>query len=216
MRKTVLYIVFALFFVQATAQTQAIRDSIVGTYFCNVKFTANNVTVYNTDTIYPYVDPLDTIGFYIDDGRFCCWLVHMVLNNDSFFIATDAVSYGYFFAPDSFYYFLNCLSPLGCYYNFYCNKILPPIGIDESGFQKKDFSFSPNPANTKLFITSYTNMTNLNVQLKNVLGQIMHEKKYPYLDNSFELDVSKINNGIYFLNLIYGEKTKSFKVIIQH
>jgi hypothetical protein len=216
MRIAIIHFVFVFLAITAKSQTQAIRDSIVGTYFCNVKITANNVTVFNTDTIYPYVDPLDTIGFYIDDGRFCCWLVHMVLNNDSFFVATNAVSYGNFIAPDSFYYFLNCLSPLGCYYNFYCTKILPSTGIEESGFQKNDFSFYPNPANTKLFITSKTNLTYLNVQLKNLVGQIIFEEKYPYLDNSIELDVSKINNGIYFLNVIHGEQTKSFKVIIQH
>jgi hypothetical protein len=215
MRRTFLYIAFALFFGNATAQTQAIRDSIVGTYFCNVTFTANNVTTYYTDTIHPYPVLNDSLSFNIEDGQFCCWTANMVLQNDSFFLE-NGLTYGFFYAPDSLYYFNNCLSPLGCYYNFYCNKILPSVGIDESGFQKNDFSFYPNPANTKLFVTSKTNLTNVNVQLKNVLGQIILNEKYPYLDNSIELDVSKINNGIYFLNVIHGEQTKSFKVIIQH
>jgi hypothetical protein len=215
MRIVIIHFVFVFLAITAKSQTQAIRDSIVGTYFCNVKFTANNVTTYYTDTIHPYPVLTDSLSFNIEDGQFCCWTANMVLQNDSFFLE-NSLCYGYFFAPDSLYYFYNCLSPLGCYINFYCNKILPPVGIDESGFQKNDFSFSPNPANTKLYVTSKTNLTNVNVQLKNVLGQIILNEKYPYLDNSIELDVSKINNGIYFLNVIHGEQTKSFKVIIQH
>lgn len=216
MKKTIIYFVLGLFVLKANAQTQAIRDSIVGKYFCNVTFIANGNTSYYTDTLNPYIDPSDSIAFYIDDGQFCCWLAHMVLNNDSDFAATNVISDGTFYAPDSLYYYYNCLSPLGCVYLFYCNKLSTYTGINENPFLQNSIIIKPNPANNKLIISSEILLGNIKIQLQNALGATVFEKKSQNLNSAVALDISKIPNGIYFLSLNQEEQTKVYKIIIQH
>ena len=210
-------ILLSTFIIQSTlsfCQTQAIRDSIIGKYFCNVTFTGNGQTSYHTDTIYPYPVPLDSLAFIIDDGKFCCWTAHMVLNNNSVFIATNALSQGVFYAPDSLYYFHNCLSPLGCYYNFYCLKISSSIGLQEikglTGIQ-----INPNPVSENFNLTFNKHYNLLNATLYNITGQKVFEKQFINPGTMFEINVSTYPRGIYLLKLSDELASKSFKVVLQ-
>ena len=81
--QVIIIILFLLHSMNVLGQSQTIRDSIIGTYYCDVVFIAMGNTTFDTDTVKPVPDPLDTISFYIDDGKYCCWNVHMTLQNDS-------------------------------------------------------------------------------------------------------------------------------------
>ncbi|HNW69601.1 MAG TPA: T9SS type A sorting domain-containing protein [Bacteroidales bacterium] len=196
------------------SQNQSIRDSIIGKYFCHVTFYFNQNTTYDTDTINPFLDPADTIAFTIDDGKYCCWDLHMVLINDSVFTATNAISDGKFYAPDSLYYNYNCLSPLGCFYYFNCHKVSSSVivEINESEFSDNLFNISPNPANDKLIIASKIFLRNTIVQLHNIVGEIVFENNFQNINTLVEIDVSRIKNGIYFLSLIQGQQVNIFKM----
>jgi hypothetical protein len=216
MRIAIIYFVFVFLAITAKSQTQAIRDSLIGTYYCDGVFYLGGNTSYFSDSLKPYIDNTDTLSFFVYDSIACCWFTKMKFGTDYFFISPNGLHFGDFIPPDSMILLYNCLSTQVCYFKYYCKRInIPAIGMGDVT-KNNLISIYPNPVNNGLFIAFELNLININVQLKNVLGQIILNEKYPYLDNSIELDVSKINNGIYFLNVIHGEQTKSFKVIIQH
>lgn len=215
MKSTIIFIILISFTSQVNAQTQPIRDSIIGKYFCNVTFIANGNTSYYTDTINPQIDLTDTIGFFIDDGQFCCWTAHMILNNDSAFTATNVISEGVFYAPDSLYYYYNCLSPLGCFYFFYCNKISSIVSINEFKNTNELFSIFPNPSNDILNVFFDKSYLKLNASIYNIVGQKVFEKNFENVNSSLKLNVANYPRGIYLLKLSDEKKEKIFKIILE-
>lgn len=215
MKRTIIFFILISFASQINAQNQAIRDTILGIYFCNVTFISNGNTSYNTDTIRPYADAFDSIGFFIDDGQFCCWSAHMILNNDSAFTATNVISEGVFYAPDSLYYTYNCLSPLGCVYLFHCNKISSPVGVMELKNTNELFSIFPNPSHDLLSVHMSTTLSMLKASIYNIFGQKIFERDFENIDASFEINVANHPRGIYFLKLNDGKNEKIFKVILE-
>ena len=213
MRKSFLFLVFTIPMLNASAQTQAIRDSIVGQYFCNVTFIGNGNTSYYTDTIYPYPDNTDTIAFYIDDGQFCCWTAHEVLTNDSDFISNNVLSQGTFYQPDSLYYYYNCLSPLGCVYLFYCHKISSTTGKIENEFSKTSVTLSPNPTINALNLIFDHELHNLQVQIMNITGKQILDLNFPGNNKVIEINTSTLDNGIYFIMINHKKRTVIYKFV---
>ncbi len=68
----------------------------------------------------------------------------------------------------------------------------------------------PNPANKKVVVSSKENITS--IRITNNLGQVIH-----FIDNIFvlkkEIDISKLSNGIYYVQIETKNKLQTIKLI---
>ena len=77
--------------------------------------------------------------------------------------------------------------------------------IKETG---ADFSIFPNPANSRLFVAMQSNDAKpYYIRITNVLGQTMYMLPQPDLSNG--IDISRLKNGMYFLQLTSDPYKKS-------
>jgi len=81
------------------------------------------------------------------------------------------------------------------------------IGIDD--FKSKEFSASPNPVNDILHIKAKEHITEIN--LFNVLGQEIYNQEFNALNS--QIDMSKFDNGIYFLKVKIDDIIGTIKII---
>ncbi len=73
----------------------------------------------------------------------------------------------------------------------------------------------PNPTNSILFITGEI-QTIKNIRIYNELGQLCYSKKPNLKNNTIEVDVSRLNKGVFFMELdkeTNEKTTKSFAII---
>ncbi len=84
-----------------------------------------------------------------------------------------------------------------------------PVGIDETKITDNQLSIYPNPANQILHIT--TPIVNFQLSIVNLTGQTLLTTKLK--NGEAQVDVSHLDNGIYFLKTDNG---KTQKLIIQH
>lgn len=216
MKKTVLSILLILQALFSIAQTKAIRDSLIGNYFCNVILVLNGNSYNYNYNLNAYPDVNDSLSFFIDDTIACCWHPNFLIFNDTSFInIPGGLDYGFYWLPDSLWIFRNCLSPTGCFYYYSCNKIIS-TNIEVELYNFDFVSVFPNPAKDRLYISTLSFCKNFKLEFFNILGEKILDKNIHNLNSSMELDVSQIKNGIYFLLLDQGEKKKFFKIIIQH
>ena len=79
------------------------------------------------------------------------------------------------------------------------------------GFAANDFVLVfPNPAKNVINLRFNNNVTNLQTQLINNLGQVI------YKGQSNSIDVSKYSTGFYFLKIETNQGKLSKKIMIQH
>src|SRR5690606_3833821 len=76
-------------------------------------------------------------------------------------------------------------------------------------FSLSDVIISPVPVTDRLFISHNENLAGTNVIIYDVSGRLIASEKM--MSNS--LDVSKLNTGVYFLNLKINGQAKSIKFI---
>lgn len=76
-------------------------------------------------------------------------------------------------------------------------------------FSMSGMTVSPVPVSDKLFISHNQSLAGINVIIYDVSGRLVASEKL--MSNS--LDVSKLNAGVYFLNLNLNEQTKAIKFI---
>jgi hypothetical protein len=74
----------------------------------------------------------------------------------------------------------------------------------------KNFLVYPNPVSETLFIESINSSTKGNLKLVDVLGQTIYQKE---LDGNAEIDFRDFKNGIYFLQINYGNHLIRKKVV---
>ncbi|MEP7170237.1 MAG: T9SS type A sorting domain-containing protein [Bacteroidota bacterium] len=92
---------------------------------------------------------------------------------------------------------------------FFCDSI-NNTGIADNIHSKKDFLIYPNPSAGKINI--HSNTTYNNYELYNIEGKLL--KKDFLNDSDFELDLSYLNNGMYFLKI--GDKeNQSHRIVIK-
>jgi len=77
-------------------------------------------------------------------------------------------------------------------------------------------SIFPNPATSHVQVSYYTKekANNLHVLVMNSLGQSVLEENKQSLNNSFDLDVSGLHNGLYFIKIAIGQEYLYHKLII--
>lgn len=83
--------------------------------------------------------------------------------------------------------------------------------LDINLFSDVILSVFPNPVDKYLIISSNTNLTT--IELSNAVGQIIFSK---FMNaNEANVDMSNLENGIYFLKLYYKDAFKTIKIIKQ-
>lgn len=94
---------------------------------------------------------------------------------------------------------------LGCY------EPPAPVGIIEQTKRNLDFDLYPNPAQNNLYISSSNfNIDNATIEIYNTIGQKVLSTQY----NKEMVDISNLQNGIYFVNISTKGLSVSPKKII--
>ena len=86
------------------------------------------------------------------------------------------------------------------------------VGLNELELQ--GISIYPNPTSKTFGIKSTNDLDNASMQIFNPLGQIIYRKE-KMSGKKFEVDISKLANGIYTLELREGERVSRVKVLKQ-
>lgn len=81
------------------------------------------------------------------------------------------------------------------------------MGLEEQAFTS--LKYYPNPVNDVLTITNSSDIETLTVI--NMLGQIIISKQIN--SNNVQLDLSSLNNGVYFVKIVSEGKNKTLKII---
>ncbi|NVO04176.1 MAG: T9SS type A sorting domain-containing protein, partial [Bacteroidetes bacterium] len=77
-------------------------------------------------------------------------------------------------------------------------------------------SVFPNPAKNSLTIKNYSNSLNkYQLSIKNLEGQEILTRSIEFVDN-FEIDITTLSNGLYFLILQNETEQIQQKLIVQH
>jgi len=85
------------------------------------------------------------------------------------------------------------------------------IGLSLDQQQITEFKVFPNPAETILIIQTQIGEHSTSLRIINILGDTVLEKTL--YDSHTELDVSRLNKGMYLLNFQSGGASKTFKLI---
>ncbi|MBP8157568.1 MAG: aryl-sulfate sulfotransferase [Flavobacterium sp.] len=72
----------------------------------------------------------------------------------------------------------------------------------------------PNPAQESLTIQTNSFTDSRTVSLIDELGRIIHSDYIPQGNTSHAIDLSRVNNGIYFVKIATASETKTFKIIV--
>jgi hypothetical protein len=75
----------------------------------------------------------------------------------------------------------------------------------------------PNPADGKLNIRIAGKEEQLDLQVRDVTGRLVFAEKLTGLkgDNTRQLDVTGLHNGIYFIRLMNGNRMHTAKFVVQ-
>ena len=77
-------------------------------------------------------------------------------------------------------------------------------------------NISPNPTSNNITITSSKNIDE--IKIRNVLGQLVTPSAFGISPTGEKttLDVSTLENGIYFITIVSGKESSTQKLIVQH
>ena len=87
--------------------------------------------------------------------------------------------------------------------------LAPLVGIDEEGINNLNLTAYPNPTNGLLNVR-YTSNTPVQFDVINMLGENVFSQNTNNTKNS-SIDVSNLNKGLYFLQMVTDSKTTSLK-----
>jgi hypothetical protein len=92
----------------------------------------------------------------------------------------------------------------------YVANIVCENNLGNAAFEPNiDFTYSPNPTNGMVSITSRTNIDELSVY--NLEGRLLYQKKTNALDT--KVDMTSFASGTYFYKLKFNGKEANFKVV---
>ncbi len=84
------------------------------------------------------------------------------------------------------------------------------VGTDDQDWAK-DFVVAPNPTTGNISINLFENYNELNISIRNVMGQLISENKY---ENKSQIDLNITGaNGMYLIEVVSENKTATFKVL---
>jgi hypothetical protein len=85
------------------------------------------------------------------------------------------------------------------------------VGIKNNIELFKEFEIFPNPARSKLFISANNSIENFDLFLFNSSGSKIDN--YTLFGNRNEINITGLERGIYFLEILYEDEIQSFKII---
>jgi len=90
------------------------------------------------------------------------------------------------------------------------------IDVPQNLMGEKAFSISPNPANTFVNINIPNVNNDVKIILHNTVGQVVYSNTFNNVNDVNErIDISEFNSGIYFVEIINGNKSSIEKLIIK-
>lgn len=209
------FFIIGLVFCSLLAKAQIDANDFVGSYNCTL-YQFYGTLIVSPNHIVDIGSASQNDHFLFDDGNTITNSGYYKLNNDSTFYdtlgATGSCKYGNFYEQDSIYYYM-CASN-GYWSKYYGKKI--STGINQN-YLKNHLKIYPNPV--RLVITIELTGANLwynqsVVLLKNTLGQVVKTVKLE--DMQQQIDVSKLPNGIYFMEVNTLKGVLSKKIVINN
>lgn len=95
-------------------------------------------------------------------------------------------------------------------------KIIEKNALSTSSFNKNSFELYPNPTKNRVYLKTKKKFTDLNLNIYNVLGKKLISKKISSpQNNTFDIDTSNLNTGIYFVEITNLKGTSIQKLIIE-
>jgi hypothetical protein len=94
----------------------------------------------------------------------------------------------------------------------------PPTGINEIQKEAIQFSLYPNPTDKNCFVElDLDQSSGMEISVLNYLGQIVKQNNYKtqFGKNVFEMDLTTLKNGIYFVTLKSGNITSTKKLVVE-
>jgi len=88
---------------------------------------------------------------------------------------------------------------------------LTELSVSENN-DNRDFNLYPNPTNGNFVINSNFNIKS--IEVINVLGKVIYLNTENNFQNNYEIDLSAVMKGIYFVKLDNGELIRTEKIII--
>ena len=213
---------------------QDYRDSIVGTYNCEIKraeyYPPNTfTTVWYSDSIYVLKDTIDMYNVVFFDSVFCNDPVIINLpcsyeeQLDEDYNFTNQVygfeSQGTFYIHnDSLYFENNAEGVFEGYgyirYSYYCNKLyLVNVFTHQTGSLVSVF---PNPANSYVsFVFNFQKGTiNDMIEVRNLTGQLKAAIPLKKIKGKVVLDISMYLPGIYFYSVMNAGSLVTGKFVV--
>jgi N-acetylneuraminic acid mutarotase len=96
-----------------------------------------------------------------------------------------------------------------------CSKTSPPLVLNvtckESSALLSSINLYPNPAHDKLYISFTGNMTQMNVSIFNILGEIVLNTKINGWESPAFIDIRSLIQGFYFISLNNGQEVQNFR-----
>jgi len=126
---------------------------------------------------------------------------------------TDSVNMGSFAGQSECMLMFTSISNYGN--NFYVDDIF--VGDITTGISEVDFentiSIYPNPVSSTLYVKTNLTFKNAEIKIINTLGEILSTYTVlPGLSN-YEMDISLLNSGIYYVQIVESENTITKKII---
>lgn len=93
-----------------------------------------------------------------------------------------------------------------------------PSGINELKKDAVQFSLYPNPTNKNCFVDlDLKEIADVEISVLNYLGQVVKQSIYKtqFGKNVFELDLTTLKTGIYFVNVKTGNNTSTKKLVVE-
>ena len=88
------------------------------------------------------------------------------------------------------------------------------VGVEE--YSQNDFSVYPNPSNGNITIDLMDLQGDFQIQIIDALGKLVYLKnERSSSNNTFDITLPELNHGMYFLKLVYENRTLSKKIILQ-
>jgi hypothetical protein len=89
------------------------------------------------------------------------------------------------------------------------------VGINDE-ILPKNITIYPNPSNGVFEInTANLDNGNYNIKVHNIVGETVYSGSFTTINNNMQLDLSKLNKGIYFLNLSNSKTEITKRIIIK-
>jgi hypothetical protein len=94
------------------------------------------------------------------------------------------------------------------------------VGINEVNNNIEEISLMPNPASQMATLRfKLDHSVDTRIEIFNVLGQnvsTINTQKAAAGYHNVQLNTAEFNSGIYFVNVIAGDKTSTIKMVVKH